>query len=139
MPYLQLTDQTECVDDVNSKSYNKVVSRNEVPDPDWNSSEKMRNVQQYRLGIIVKYNPENQKNAGSCIFLHIIWRAAGSGTAGSTAMEPVRLREIAESLDEAKHPILVQLPVSIYKLCARLGICLGLIGNLARGLDLSSL
>jgi D-alanyl-D-alanine dipeptidase len=113
MPYLQLTSQTECVDDVNSKFYNTVVSRNQVADVDWKSSEKMRNMKQYKLGIIVEYNPGNHKDAGSCIFLHV-WSGVGIGTAGCTALEPVRLSEIARSLDEAKHPILIQLPVSTY-------------------------
>lgn len=114
MQYLPLTGQIECVDDVKSRSYNEVVNRNLISLPDWHSSEKMREVEQYKLGIIVGYNPGDVKSAGSCIFLHI-WRGPGNGTAGCTAMEEMRLRQITKSLDEKKHPILIQLPAAVYK------------------------
>jgi D-alanyl-D-alanine dipeptidase len=114
MPYLALTAQTECVDDVNSRFYNEVVNRSQVSEPDWISSEKMRNVEQYKLGVIIGYNPKNIKGVGSCIFLHI-WRGPGIGTAGCTAMELMQLRRIAQGLEETKRAILIQLPASTYK------------------------
>lgn len=78
MPYLNLTSSTECVDDVHSKYYNRIVDRSLVT-PDWNSSEHMRDAgESYRWGIIVDHNrivagdnnpPEPA--GGSCVFLHI--------------------------------------------------------------------
>src|SRR6266550_7148911 len=52
LPYVQLTPTTECVDDTGSVHYNTVVDRNTVPHVDWNSSEHMRRVGQYQLGVI---------------------------------------------------------------------------------------
>jgi len=79
MPYLNLTPSIECVDDIGSKHYNRVVDRSVVT-PDWNSSEHMRNAgESYRWGIIVDRNTivtggnnnPPKPGAGSCIFLHI--------------------------------------------------------------------
>jgi zinc D-Ala-D-Ala dipeptidase len=114
LPYLAITPQTECVDDEKSRYYNEVVNRDDFSKPDWNSSEKMRGVPQYKNGILIGYNSASVKEAGSCIFLHI-WRGPGIGTAGCTAMAEAQLRRIAQGLRETKQPILIQLPASIYK------------------------
>ena len=66
--YLQLAPAIECVDDTASAHYNAVVDRNAVR-VDWSSSEKMRQVPQYQLGMIVEYNEPAVKGRGSCIFL----------------------------------------------------------------------
>ena len=55
MPYLSLTASIECVDDPNSKYYNRVIDRSAVV-PDWNSSEHMRSIGEYRWGIVVDHN-----------------------------------------------------------------------------------
>jgi D-alanyl-D-alanine dipeptidase len=53
MPYVPLTQSVECVDDVSSKFYNRIVYRGAVT-PDWNSSEHMlRDDELYRWGIVV--------------------------------------------------------------------------------------
>src|SRR5690606_23066724 len=71
-PYLQLTEGTECVDDTTSVHYNRIVDRADVAAVDWRSSERMRRIGQYRLGVLVGYNAEPVVKArGSCIFLHI--------------------------------------------------------------------
>jgi D-alanyl-D-alanine dipeptidase len=114
LAYLTITHQTECVDDEKSRYYNGVVNRNDVSEPDWNSSEKMRHVPQYKIGIMIGYNSTSMKGAGSCIFLHI-WRGPSIGTAGCTAMAEAQLRRIAQGLREAKHPVLIQLPAPIYR------------------------
>jgi zinc D-Ala-D-Ala dipeptidase len=114
LPYLTITSQTECVDDEKSRYYNEVVDRDYVSEPDWNSSEKMRRVPQYQIGIMIGYNATSVKGAGSCIFLHI-WRGPHIGTAGCTAMAEAPLRRIAQGLREANHPVLIQLPTPIYR------------------------
>src|SRR5262249_3777623 len=93
LPYLSLTDSIECVDDATSQSYNQVVDRQQIPHPDWSSSEKMRTVDVYKEGLEVNYNSEHVAGAGSCIFMHI-WRGPGRGTAGCTAMGEDKLLEI---------------------------------------------
>ncbi|MGH7616818.1 MAG: hypothetical protein ACREPM_06285, partial [Gemmatimonadaceae bacterium] len=72
VPYVSLTDQTDCVDDASSMHYNTVVARDGVPRVDWSSAERMRTIDQYRLGVIVGYNAAPpMPGRGSCIFLHI--------------------------------------------------------------------
>jgi D-alanyl-D-alanine dipeptidase len=121
MPYLSLTPSIECVDDVGSKYYNRVVDRSATA-PDWNSSEHMRNVDLYRWGIVVGHNGMvTEVNArpptpggGSCVFLHI-WRGPGQGTAGCTAMSQIELETLLTWLDPMDKPLLVQLPALEYE------------------------
>jgi D-alanyl-D-alanine dipeptidase len=120
MAYLSLTPSIECVDDIGSKYYNRVVDRSAVA-PDWNSSEHMRSVDLYRWGIVVDHNGTvTEVNArpptpggGSCVFLHI-WRGPGQGTAGCTAMPQVELETLLTWLDPIRKPLLVQLPAPEY-------------------------
>jgi D-alanyl-D-alanine dipeptidase len=114
LPYQPLTEYVECVDDKSSMSYNQIVDLKEVPHPDWNSSEKMRTIEQYQIGAVVDYNSPKVPGAGSCIFLHI-WKGPGRGTAGCTAMNEAKVRELAGWLDAKKNPVLVQLPEPMYE------------------------
>jgi L,D-peptidoglycan transpeptidase YkuD (ErfK/YbiS/YcfS/YnhG family) len=115
LSYSKLEGQTECVDDVNSQHYNRVVGRLQVGIFDWKSSEKMAAITpEYDLGVFVAYNSYPvEKDRGSCIFLHI-WKDADSPTSGCTAMERVNLEKITAWLDPTKNPYLVQLPDDQY-------------------------
>jgi D-alanyl-D-alanine dipeptidase len=115
MPYLSLTPSVECVDDVRSKFYTRVLDRATVA-PDWNSSEQMlRDDGEYRWGVVVDHNAEPvTAGAGSCIFLHI-WLGPGVGTSGCTAMAQEQLEGVLARLDPARRPLLVQLPQPQYK------------------------
>jgi L,D-peptidoglycan transpeptidase YkuD (ErfK/YbiS/YcfS/YnhG family) len=123
MPYVQLTEGSDCVDDVASLHYNTVVSRDAQPRIDWSSAERMREVWQYEMGVIVGYNASPPvRGRGSCIFLHI-WNGPESSTAGCTALDRGELRRIIEWLDDRRRPVLVQLPVEQYEaLQARWGL-----------------
>ena len=115
LPYTRLTEYTECVDDVKSFHYNKIVNRMQVGIYDWKSSEKMLEVgEQYDLGVFVEHNFERQKGAGSCIFLHV-WKNETSGTAGCTAMERKNVETVTAWLDPNKNPVLVQFPADTYR------------------------
>ncbi|HZS06940.1 MAG TPA: L,D-transpeptidase family protein [Blastocatellia bacterium] len=116
LPYTHLTGTIECVDDVKSEHYNTILDRKIVVAPDWKSSEQMRRQDElYRWGVVVDHNAAPiTRGGGSCIFLHI-WRQAGSGTAGCTAMESARMEELMRWLDPAAKPLLVQLPEAEYK------------------------
>src|SRR5215213_8398193 len=46
--YRRLTPSTECVDDTASRHYNLIVERSPLKVADWNSSERMREVEGYR-------------------------------------------------------------------------------------------
>jgi len=118
MPYIHITEMIECVDDVISKYYNKIVSRDEiekVKHVDWQSSEKMSLYGiYYELGVVVDHNYDHiKKSAGSCIFLHN-WSDPNETMSGCTAMAPIKMREIVYWLDETKNPILVQLTNQLY-------------------------
>jgi D-alanyl-D-alanine dipeptidase len=115
MPYVSLTSSVECVDDSQSKYYNRVLDRASVS-PDWNSSEHMlRSDELYRWGVVVDHNANPpQPGGGSCIFLHI-WRGPGQGTVGCTAMPREQLESLLGWLDPGKKPLLVQLPVTQYR------------------------
>jgi L,D-peptidoglycan transpeptidase YkuD (ErfK/YbiS/YcfS/YnhG family) len=114
MPYLSLTNSVECVDDVKSKYYNRVLDRASVT-PDWNSSEKMHRADElYEWGLVVGSNSAPVRAGdGSCIFLHI-WRGAGVGTVGCTAMPVAVMQSLLGWLDTEKKPLLVQLPTREY-------------------------
>jgi D-alanyl-D-alanine dipeptidase len=115
-PYTRLGQYTECVDDVSSHHYNKIVGRDQVGIFDWKSSEKMLEiVPQYELGVFVAYNtyPVIPGN-GSCIFLHV-WKDANTPTAGCTAMGRLDMERIVSWLEPGLNPYLVQLPEAEYK------------------------
>jgi len=110
--YLPLTPTTECVDDVQSTHYNTIVDRMHTKDVDWNSSEKMRQIEGYRYGAVVAYNDPTTAGRGSCIFLHV-WSAPGAGTAGCTAMPEADAQGLLRWLDEKT--VLVQMPQAEYE------------------------
>ncbi|MEO8572780.1 MAG: L,D-transpeptidase family protein [Pyrinomonadaceae bacterium] len=116
-PYTRLDQYTECVDDVNSHHYNKIVGRDQVGIFDWKSSEKMLEVgEPYALGVFVAYNSYPVvKGNGSCIFLHV-WKDWTTPTAGCTAMNRHDLERIVNWLEPDHHPYLVILPEGEYKL-----------------------
>lgn len=114
LPYTRLEEFTECVDDVNSTHYNKIVDRAKVGIFDWKSSEKMLAVgEQYDLGIFIEHNSERQAGGGSCIFLHI-WKDADSPTVGCTAAARENIETVLTFLDAKKNPVLIQLPKDSY-------------------------
>jgi L,D-peptidoglycan transpeptidase YkuD (ErfK/YbiS/YcfS/YnhG family) len=115
-PYLQTQPTTYCVEDMRSKLYNQIV---DVPGvtpgsrPGW--SELQRADGLFRWGIIVRQNDLDTKvGAGSCVFLHI-WRGAGRGTAGCTAMAAEVLESTLRWLDPKAEPLLVELPEAAYR------------------------
>lgn len=121
LSYLALTPSIECVDDVDSSRYNRIVDRSTVA-PDWKSSEHMRETgESYRWGVVVNHNaianpdgaPRPVRGGGSCIFLHI-WKDSGHGTAGCTAMQPADIEALLQWLDPKRTPVLVQLPADAY-------------------------
>ena len=120
LPYLQLTPSVECVDDIHSSHYNRIVDRSAVS-PDWNSSEHMRDAGvSYQWGVVVDLNGtvpggnNPRPGAGSCVFLHIRGTHE-QGTAGCTAMAPADLEALLLWLDPSRQPLLVQLTEPAYE------------------------
>jgi D-alanyl-D-alanine dipeptidase len=115
LPFTRLSEYTECVDDVKSSHYNKIVDRMQVGNFDWKSSEKMLAVgPEYEMGVFVAHNRTPvTPGDGSCIFLHI-WKDASSGTSGCTAMAKENIETVFKWLDAAKNPVLIQMPEGPY-------------------------
>jgi D-alanyl-D-alanine dipeptidase len=114
LPYLSLTPSTDCVDDVASPHYNTIVDRASVPGARWSSAEHMREIEAYRIGVVVGYNARPpRRGRGSCIFLHI-WGGPRSVTNGCTAMPAGDVDALAHWLDRDRRPMLVQLPAVEY-------------------------
>ncbi len=107
-PYEVYKATDHCVDDVNSKFYNKIVDSTKVK-VDYKSKEHMRFPKNYyKYGIVVNHNHIDEagakKGAGSCIFIHI----KSVPTAGCTVMREDEMKNIIEWLDLKSHPLLVQ-------------------------------
>lgn len=106
MPYLHATNDLICVDDSDSEFYNKIIKK---PDVLPKSFEEMRREDgQYELGIVVGHNKEQQREAGSCIFIHVE-KSEGASTAGCTSMSLTDIKKIVSWLDKEKNPILIQI------------------------------
>ena len=112
MFYQHTSKNLICVDDSNSKEYNKII---QMPKNKPKSFEFMkREDSQYKLGIVVQHNKNGIKQRGSCIFIHV-QKAKNAGTAGCTSMKISDLKEIVSWLDIKKNPILIQIPKSSQK------------------------
>jgi D-alanyl-D-alanine dipeptidase len=113
LPYLALTPATECVDDRDSKYYNRIVERS--GDADWKSSEHMRDAGvYYEWGAVIEQNPEARPGDGSCVFLHIS-DGSGAGTEGCTAMAKPELEALLGWLRPKDQPLLVEMPIAEYR------------------------
>jgi len=107
-PYEVYKATDHCVDDVNSKFYNKIVDSTKVK-VDYNSKEHMKFPKNYyKYGVVVNHNHFDEagavKGAGSCIFIHI----KSVPTAGCTVMKEDQVKTLIKWLDVESHPLLVQ-------------------------------
>jgi len=111
MPMHKVTEQTVCVESIDSAWYNRIVDQNTVTAVDWTSPDRMlRPDGLYRFGLMVDHNaPDTKPGAGSCIFFHL-WRRPGAPTAGCTAMNEPAILAVLAWMDASKKPVLVQLP-----------------------------
>jgi len=116
IPYRPVTDYLECVDDVESQYYTKLVEKDKVKLADWESSEHIyRSPNAYHYGVMVEHNTaDTQKGAGSCIILHCV-SVTGDSTAGCTTMDRTEMEKLVKWLDAAADPLLVQLPLPVYQ------------------------
>ena len=112
-PYREISgDVLECVDDPQSRFYNRLVEPAQVPERerDWSRTETVRAANpMFRWLVEVKHNWEQRPGDGSCIWLHI-WKAPGAPTSGCTAMDANALERLVHWLDARKRPLLVQMP-----------------------------
>jgi L,D-peptidoglycan transpeptidase YkuD (ErfK/YbiS/YcfS/YnhG family) len=107
-PYATYSSKHHCVDDSNSKLYNKIVDSSKVQ-RDYQSHEVMKFPKNYyKYGIVVNHNHIDEQGAvamsGSCIFLHI----KSVPTAGCTVMRESQIKELMRWLRKDANPILIQ-------------------------------
>jgi len=116
LPYIRITNQLECVDDPESRYYTRLLERNQVDSIDWQSAENLSQASRaYYLGVVIEHNTVmTQKNAGSCVFLHC-WTAPDDATPGCTTLERKDMEILVNWLNAAAEPVLVQLPLSVYR------------------------
>jgi L,D-peptidoglycan transpeptidase YkuD (ErfK/YbiS/YcfS/YnhG family) len=113
--YLPLRAGLEAVDDPHSHYYNRIVDRETIAKPDWQSSEKMAEISLYDLGVVIQHNSPNPiPGSGSAVFMHI-WNDSESGTAGCTAMSRENMSKLLKWLDKDKQPKLIQMPLENYR------------------------
>ncbi|HVZ34329.1 MAG TPA: L,D-transpeptidase family protein [Polyangiaceae bacterium] len=114
-PYLHVTANMYCVEDVHSSHYNEIVDASEVKPSGWQRWSPLRRLDGlFRWGVVVRQNdPDVVVGAGSCVFLHI-WRGERRPTAGCTSMSAESLEQILRWLDAKSQPVLVQLPAPVY-------------------------
>jgi L,D-peptidoglycan transpeptidase YkuD (ErfK/YbiS/YcfS/YnhG family) len=114
-PYLLATPDLKAIDDPASAHYNRIIDQTAVAQPDWMSCEDMlRSDGRYDIGAVVAHNADpSLPGAGSCIFLHV-WERDGAPTAGCAAMALVDMVALANWLDAAATPVLIQLPQAEY-------------------------
>jgi D-alanyl-D-alanine dipeptidase len=108
-PYEVYKETDHCVDDVNSKYYNKIVDSTKI-ERDYKSHERMKFPKDYyKYGIVVDHNgitegAKSKRGAGSCIFIHM----KSVPTAGCTVMNESQIQEVLRWLDPIAEPLLVQ-------------------------------
>lgn len=115
VPYEAMTPTLQCIEDVGSAYYNRIVDRALVT-PDWDSTDLLLRMDGlYELIVLVRHNtdPAPIPGYGSCILLHV-WTADRATTAGCTSMALESLAEVVRSL-EPDGNLLVQLPDEAYE------------------------
>lgn len=120
LPYTRSeADRHRCVDDPNSKSYNRIVDAKRVT-VDWSSAEILRRRDElYRWVIEVDHNHLSSAGSpvpgrGSCIFFHV-WRRPEGASVGCAMMSRGHMEELMRWLEPASSPVVVLLPESVYR------------------------
>lgn len=112
MPYIYASKNLICVDDSESKEYNKITYLDTIKPKSFEYMK--RHDDKYRLGIFVEHNPQQSKKRGSCIFIHTQIKEKDP-TVGCTSMPYEHLEKIVNWLDKKKNPILIQIPKKYIK------------------------
>jgi len=115
LDYEQIKETYQGIDDPDSQYYNQIIDTATIQGEDWKSFEKMKRADDlYQWLIVVNHNTMNEPGKGSLIFIHI-WRDQNFGTAGCTAISEEHMTELLKWLDKREKPIIVQLPLEIYR------------------------
>ena len=105
--HLQVTDDTVCVDDLDSPAYNTITLRS-VIGPKVHAENMSKALPMYRRGLLVDYPTDIAAKAGSCIFIHV-WRSPTRGTGGCVSMPEERVIAV-QDFAEGSGAVLAILP-----------------------------
>ncbi len=104
LPYTQINQNQYCIDDPNSKYYNKLIDITKVK-KDWTSAEHLIEFPiQYEYLIEIKTNPHNIPGKGSAIFLHC---TNHKSTAGCIAIDRLTMEKLIYQINK-KTEIIIQ-------------------------------
>ena len=92
--HIQVTDDTVCVDDLDSPAYNTITLRS-VVGPKTRAENMSKALPMYRHGLLVDYPTDIAAKAGSCIFIHV-WRSPTRGTGGCVAFPEERVMALQD-------------------------------------------
>jgi L,D-peptidoglycan transpeptidase YkuD (ErfK/YbiS/YcfS/YnhG family) len=92
--HLQVTEDTVCVDDLDSPAYNTITSRALIG-PKVHAENMSKALPMYRHGLLVNYPTDVAAKAGSCIFIHV-WRSPTRGTGGCVSMPEERVMALQD-------------------------------------------
>ena len=104
--YLKVDSKHKCVDDSNSRHYNQIIKEDKNGRDYYSYEDMLRDDNLYEYGVVIDYNSEQKKGAGSCIFIHV-QRDDRSPTAGCIAMAKEDMVFILNWLDKQKQPVIV--------------------------------
>ena len=120
LPYAAMDAGDWCIDVADSPLYNRIVNVRDVgASAIAGSTEPMRRDLhaegdvRYRLGFVIEHNAQARPGGGSCIFAHL-WRQSGETTAGCTAMDDAAMQGLLAWLNDARRPLFVLLPRTVY-------------------------
>lgn len=121
LPFQEMQGNDFCIDQPQSPYYNQIVDRSLLKRKGTTIlSEPMRRDlyyhgdQLYKLGFVIRHNEQNVSFGGSCIFAHLRMKP-DAVTAGCTAMDEQDMKNLLSWLDVKFDPVLVLLPISVYK------------------------
>ena len=97
MPFFKSDEELLCVDDAESRYYDRIVDSRRVV-KDFKSFERMKRADDlYAIVVTMGYNEEKVPGKGSCIFLHI--RNGDQPTAGCIGFPKEALKKLVGWLD----------------------------------------
>jgi L,D-peptidoglycan transpeptidase YkuD (ErfK/YbiS/YcfS/YnhG family) len=115
--YRQVTSRDLWIEDPASPQYNRNVVLDHEPTTAWEKKQQMKQADPaHALKLFIAHNapPKVVPGAGSSIFFHI-WRQGGARpTAGCTAMDETKLRDLVARIDPTRQPVFVLLPKPEY-------------------------
>ena len=102
LKYIVINKDLYWVSDIKSKYYNQLVNIKKVPSGSFDPKKSEHLIEYstvYEYGIEIVFNPKNDPNLGSAIFLHVMSKNKGY-TAGCVAVEREVMKKLLTVIDK---------------------------------------